>query len=69
MNAVNCSRGSVICVNRRPSFDGVNVHPPVPEACARTCGRFKLGTLLARALRLGAPVQALHADFPAAAGG
>ena len=52
-------------VNRGAAFDGLYVHPPVLDACVRTIGRpFKLGSLLARTLRPGAPSQALHVDFP-----
>lgn len=52
-------------VNRGAAFDGLYVHPPVLDACVRTIGRpFKLGSLLARTLRPGAPAQALHVDFP-----
>ena len=52
-------------VNRGPAFDRLYVYPPVLEACVRTIGRpFKLGSLLARTLRPGAPSQALHVDFP-----
>jgi hypothetical protein len=52
-------------VNRGAAFDGLYVHPPVLDACARTIGRpFKLGSLLARTLRPGAPSQALHVDAP-----
>src|SRR5262249_9862525 len=57
-------------VNRGAAFDGLYVHPTVLDACARTIGRpFKLGSLLARTLRPGAPSQALHIDFPGDADG
>ena len=57
-------------VYRGPAFDPLYVHPPVLDACARTIGRpFKVGAMLARTLRPGAPAQALHVDSPADAVG
>jgi hypothetical protein len=57
-------------VTRGPAFDGLYIHPPVLDACARTIGRpFKLSALLGRTVRPGAAAQALHVDFAADADG
>jgi hypothetical protein len=50
-------------VNRGAAFDEIYVHPSLLEACCRVIGRpFKLSSLHARTVHMGAPAQDLHVD-------